>query len=66
MSTTEILKERLASVKQHYAEIQSEIASIEAQETELAKRKSEFTLEMIRVQGENRLLVDLLKDETVV
>lgn len=56
-----ILETREKEISQKFEEVQSSIRKIEANESALAQQKSGLTLEMFRLQGEHRLIKDLLK-----
>lgn len=53
----EVKKDELAK---KFGRLQGEVKQIEIQEAALAQKKNEINLEMLRLQGENRLIEELL------
>lgn len=53
----EVKKEELSK---KFNDLQGKTKQIEVQETALAQQKNEINLEMLRLQGENRLIEEIL------
>ena len=56
-----ILETKLEELDESFEKIQKEIRGIENKEAQLAQQKQERNVELFRLQGEHRLLKDLLK-----
>lgn len=57
------LKAKLESLDGEFYKVENAIKKTEDQERQLAHQKSELNVELFRLQGEHRLLTDLLKEE---
>lgn len=55
-----ILEEKKAKAAELFTKIQGEIKEIEFQEAIFKQKKNELNVELFRLQGENRLIDDLL------
>jgi len=58
---TSKLEEKEIEIGNQFEKIQAEIRNIELQENALGQRKKEMNVELFRLQGEHRLIKDLLE-----
>ena len=54
------LEVKQSEIKKKFNDLQGETKQIEIQEAALAQQKQNINLEMLRLQGENRLIDELL------
>lgn len=60
-----ILETKGKEISAKFEELQNLIRKIEANESALARQKGELNVELFRLQGEHRLIEDLLKPAKV-
>ena len=61
MLDIETLKKKQAAIKEDFDTVQKEIQQITERERGLADRKAQLNVELFRLQGENRVVEDLMK-----
>lgn len=60
-STKAVIEEKVKKASDAFDSISSELRKLEAAEVEIQRKKSELNVELFRLQGENRVLKDLLE-----
>ena len=62
-TTRQWVEARIKKTEESFNSVSAEIRKIDAAEEGLAKKKSELNVELFRLQGENRLLKDMLEQK---